>query len=744
MKLPRSTELIRAVLASPYGKIVACHRAEAKGDLTEFVRVRLDIQVPQYPVNDIRDEEDIGVVFSSSDDKYPLVYALRGDFPLVPHTNLTAAAEPRSLCLYSDPWSDIALTWTGEAFLESIREWLRLSALGRLHRQDQPLEPIIAVGSKVLIVPGEIVANSSNTGAHWIAFSDKQGFTKVLQVAALEVIQEANFAPDKSADLYAVTIVHAPPQQHGVIRNAPSDLKALAEMLASSIPSLLAVIRSDLKGLAQSKTNWEKRQMRWLLLLCLPKTRNKESLPETTEYIAFETSKSVGEVGVRVSAWGINDGKIGLLLEGNDNTPPQSALDECAKIELSALNVMFKLDRARTNRTSGIKVQGLKKICLIGAGALGSQVFMNLVRMGYGSWTVVDEDWLQPHNLARHALMPDAVGWPKSIPLTAIACSILNDANAAKPMICNAVRPSDTPEMINVCKAADLILDCSTSVAVARSLTHDVDSQAPRVSFFLNPSGTDLVMLAEDTKRMSCLDWLEMVYYRGVLNTAELETHLAREDGAVRYANSCRDLTSVIPQDFIALHAGMASMQCRGLERIRSATVAVWHCDPEAGDLRKWSFPVSEVIRLNRHRWTICLDAELLHRLSTRRSSVLPNETGGVLVGHYDMQRKIVYVVDSVLAPPDSTEYPFAFIRGHSGLPEEMARIRKITFGNLDYVGEWHSHPEGHGCEPSSDDAVLFGWLSHYLEPLGKPALMIIVGDNRKYGMFAESLTDDR
>ena len=35
----------------------------------------------------------------------------------------------------------------------------------------------------------------------------------------------------------------------------------------------------------------------------------------------------------------------------------------------------------------------------IGVGALGSQVLTNLVRSGYGRWTLVDEDVLHPHNL---------------------------------------------------------------------------------------------------------------------------------------------------------------------------------------------------------------------------------------------------------------------------------------------------------------------------------------------------------
>ena len=40
---------------------------------------------------------------------------------------------------------------------------------------------------------------------------------------------------------------------------------------------------------------------------------------------------------------------------------------------------------------------------------------MNLVRSGFGIWTLIDEDELMPHNLARHALPPWCVGMPKAL-----------------------------------------------------------------------------------------------------------------------------------------------------------------------------------------------------------------------------------------------------------------------------------------------------------------------------------------
>jgi hypothetical protein len=46
--------------------------------------------------------------------------------------------------------------------------------------------------------------------------------------------------------------------------------------------------------------------------------------------------------------------------------------------------------------------------------------------------------------------------------------------------------------------------------------------------------------------------------------------------------------------------------------------------------------------------WTIVADEYLEKKLKEIRIGKLPVETGGVLIGSYDMSRKIVYIVDTI------------------------------------------------------------------------------------------------
>jgi len=62
------------------------------------------------------------------------------------------------------------------------------------------------------------------------------------------------------------------------------------------------------------------------------------------------------------------------------------------------------------------------------------------------------------------------------------------------------------------------------------------------------------------------------------------------------------------------------------------------------------------------------------------------------------------------------------------------------TGGQLEYIGEWHSHPDGCSCAPSTRDIALFGWLAAHLGAMGQPALMAIVCQGGMSAWFVGSM----
>ena len=93
-------------------------------------------------------------------------------------------------------------------------------------------------------------------------------------------------------------------------------------------------------------------------------------------------------------------------------------------------------------------------------------------------------------------------------------------------------------------KAAELVLDFSASIAVARHCAES-DVKARHIAAFLNPAGNSLIITAEDKKRRFRLDWLEMLHYRAVLTETSLKESFTTAAYSIPLCgNSCRDVSS--------------------------------------------------------------------------------------------------------------------------------------------------------------------------------------------------------
>jgi hypothetical protein len=188
----------------------------------------------------------------------------------------------------------------------------------------------------------------------------------------------------------------------------------------------------------------------------------------------------------------------------------------------------------------------------------------------------------------------------------------------------------------------------------------------------------------------------------------------------------------------VALHSGIASRAIRHALQEPVAKIAIWSADEHMGVKHLQASPAG-MHEICFGTWTVCTDQWLLDKVARLRREKLPRETGGVLLGSFDMERRIAYVVDTIPSPPDSLEQPTVYIRGSQGLREEVERVRTATGGWLEYVGEWHSHPAGASTRCSPDDRTLFSWLSDEVNKDGHPALMLIAGDG-KQSWYVESV----
>ena len=729
LTVPKAKNFANAIENSNYATLITCKRSNLDSEIIVF---NVKVQVGQKTAEDIKKYERLAVVFEKSDTIMPDVLALRKNFPLVPHINLRSEELPRSLCITEQHFSEWRLRYTGATFLENIRNWLALTAKGILHAEDQPLEPLLIGSLGELILPSDFFREDRDSELISITFVETGDQRSVLIAEQPEVVDKS-----RNSLKYVATILQSTPQLHGIIRSAPENLLELREYLICGNIDLFRELRNLLIDWKKEHKEKGILDARLVIIICLPKIRNRNSIPEEPEIRAFLTAETLKKIGTEIGLWTERDGYLRYLIPIDWNKSGKN-------IQLYMLNPVLSFTRELGTRLNGISTRDDRQITIVGLGALGSQVFMNLIRAGQGEWTLIDKDLLLPHNLARHALDGSSVGYPKAFKLAESANKSVDGEPVANSIVADVLNPCTPPETLEQLKeafsTADLILDVSASISVARYLVHDVNSTARRISLFLNPEGTDVIVLAEDVERNAVLDSLEMQYYRHLVNEDSLENHLHRKPERIRYAASCRDVSSTIPQDFVALHAAVCSRAIQQLSSNGDAIISIWCTDEDHISVKRYAFSVRNSIKCKIGEWTLCTDEGFIDKIHEARAKKLPNETGGVLVGLYDMQRRIVYVVDCLPSPPDSMELPTLYIRGYQGLQSQIEKVQKITDNQLQYVGEWHSHPPNCSVKPSQDDLRVFEWLSNHMKVDGLPPLMLIVGDPGKYAFFLEKI----
>ena len=206
---------------------------------------------------------------------------------------------------------------------------------------------------------------------------------------------------------------------------------------------------------------------------------------------------------------------------------------------------------------------------------------------------------------------------------------------------------------------------------------------------------------------------------------AEVDSHL-------RYGNSCRDVSSQIAQDDVAMWAAVASKNLKTLLKYQDPVLRIYTVD-ESSNTFMTEVIVTPLIETTIGSWLFRMDRTLLDKIGTFRQMRLPNETGGVLIGNFDTLNRVCSIVDFIPSPPDSVEWPVSYIRGCRGLRDRVDEVQRRTLGQITYVGEWHSHPDGIAASPSNEDLKAFSWIDAHMGRESLPAIMLIVGERSKF-----------
>jgi hypothetical protein len=730
-----------AGLANPQAREVAAFLGRYAADIAtvvgcrrngehELIIVDLLTGAPQEPVYPIRTTEKIGILFIGSD-RLPFVAVLRDDFPDTEHQQIVPEGHPAIVCIDDRPWVEARLTWTPAELIERILMWFRHAARGELHDARQPLDPIL-MGSALSFIIARSVLDAGDT-ADLIGEHDRN-LASVLRVKRVSEIGKIT----QDMDPVAIFAYRVPPERMKRLRYAPTTLAGLAAMLKERGIELLRDIGARAtEALGNGNAAW-RLNSQLAVIVEMPILSPREGEPNGIDMRAFVAPASVGDIGVA----------LGIVLKQQSNSEGSNVgylktigaapVDQAGltAIAVQSAEVHLEFERALAAQLAGRSTPDDRKAVIAGAGAIGSHIADCLMREGRFHWTVIDDDRLLPHNLARHIALGRTVGHPKSAIVASHLNAIMAGGKAADAVAARIyAQVEQESEVASALAGADIIIDATASLVAARALS-DHPAHARRVSAFFNPSGEAAVLLAEPQDRAATLRDLEAQYLGLVLRTVRLSGHLGKLAETIAYTGACRAITNRIPQSQAVMLSGLAARGISSAVDSADGAIAVWTLSPN-GEVSLDSAIVESVLRYEAHGWTIAIDTGLARRIVAMRQARLPVETGGILFGLVDIPAKRIHLVDATSAPPGSVEEASGFVRGVGGVDELMEDVRRRTAGQVRYVGEWHSHPPRMSSRPSVVDARQLDWLAALMGMDSMPALMVIAADRELAVIFA-------
>lgn len=727
LSLPRAKNIYRALERNSDFFIIEVIHSHPD-DKIFFEGFIIDVECDEVPPNNpfnLLYRERLAILVHKDDQRLVEVLALRKSFPKLMHQNQVEVGSPKSLCLYFEPVNSVKRTWTAERFLRRIQWWLEKSAQGQLHASDQPVEQLFFTPMHELVLPwnfDELVGAKDSEFVIW----GKEGRPN----KALTFFIEPKSAKHKEIKVKPQLIhITLPLSKQDGIEDLPRNLSQLIEVLITRGIDFVAILNDKLRTLVGDglSVNVVNENEICVVLLDIPISRGEGKSVEKINRYAFFTNSSLINLGVTLDSIFLD--KEQRKYFSSEGVLGARSIDQkdLGNINLDWMDVLYTNRLHDFRRQSGTLDKGPKGV-FVGAGALGSCVLNIWSRSGWGAWTVVDNDHVKPHNLSRHTAYHFNIGENKAEVQCMQHDLIVSGAGTMNSVVVDAMNLADS-RLSESLSTADVVIDCTTTLEYPRLISSH-ESLPRHISIFITPNGCNTVLLAEDINRKVTLRTLEAQYYRGVILNEWGKHHLKGNLGSFWSGASCRDISVVLPYSSLTFSASILSQQIPLVWKDSDAQIKVWSRDDKTCQTEMFSLSVCNEQEFTFGEFRLFIDDGLVAQLKRLREQNLPNETGGVLLGYYDLDFKLLVIVTVLTAPLDSRGTPISFDRGVEGVIDAVNEAARRTAGIVQYVGEWHSHPAGHSAEPSGDDLVQIAVLAKGMSDDGLPAVQLIVGED--------------
>lgn len=692
--------------------------------------------------------------------KAPQAWSNRRDFPKdrLPHLNPKPLGSAANFCLHRGSID----TWFSEhtilEYIQRIQEWLSDAASNRLMRDEDGFEAtridtsvgycIYEPSSIQEKIKDEWRNNRGGPGFSFLLYkllnnskkepliSDYSSYTIQLEypiqnqllTKSLELIKKINvhYTEDNKIDRYLYGMLVWPPKNM-IYDRFFADLPETLDQLFGLCNSLKIPLDRALKSYLSNDL-----QLFGGIPVTLVIQRPQKILytNSTLELLNFVIARDNGSK---------------LLIEKDTRDPKVWPISQRSPLTLKRARDISSIP---SNRDIG-------KILFLGCGAIGSKLALHLVKCGQcQKITFVDFDDISPHNLVRHGLLNDSLGMNKAEAMKEVVEGIYY---ADKDSIKVSAIKDDILDLFLgknheiLCQHSWLI-DATASSTIRNVLLYEnLPSSLLICRCELADNGKLGFMSIEGTKRNPRLDDILFFIFDLAIDSPEISnwlksTKIQRDNypntilEEINIGISCNSETMRLADDSVSLHASLFSLGFRKYalsERHNDSgflQISYNYFDQESRcTVQSYEIlPTYVIMGENNKQWQIRVKDAVRNQLMQYLHQSDQNETGGLLIGQINSKKKIVYITRILPAPPDSTCGPYAFERGVLDVPEEVTKIAQLSGDMINYVGEWHTHPNG-GKNLSAIDCDTVRKIKSVLDAVSRPTLIMIVTKNRLY-----------
>lgn len=355
---------------------------------------------------------------------------------------------------------------------------------------------------------------------------------------------------------------------------------------------------------------------------------------------------------------------------------------------------------------------------LIGCGSVGSKLAMHLAREGAGPHAVVDKDYLEPHNYARHIELPIEGAWAQGLmrrKSTALAASLKRLCQQPLDCFIDVIQLIADHEHDFLSNSSNNVMVNTTGSLVVRevlanSTWHSENGRPLMVECCLMGAGQVGYLSKEGASGNPNASDVLTAFYRELIDRPSLGTTIF-EAGTdlINIGQGCGSQSVIMSDAQISQHVAPFAITLSNMlddsVNESSGQLIFQVIDSEGAGMKSFTkpiYPVIEVFGENEHSPVARLSQSVVTTIEQQIAENPGVETGGVLIGRYSSIGHTFNVVDTIPPPCDSTSQPDLFVLGKQGLQTQIDAYTRKSGGTLYALGTWHNHLSNTG--PSALD----------------------------------------